>query len=306
MTANKSLTRNSPWKAPGEATSPKGLTALSHNLTVVGHSNESPFDAIRQTSDSGSEFWSARDLADAMAYDQWRNFDSAVARARISLRAQGYDPKNHIAGASKMVTLGSGSRRAVDDHQLTRFGAYLVVMNGDPRKPEVAAAQAYFAVKTREAETATPAIPQSYAEALRAHADAVEARERAEERVAELEPAAAVAVNLLDALGDWSVSQAAKILSRDPQTEIGQRRLFDQMADLGWIFRAGTFNRKTWEVKQAALKAGLVAELARSHPHPETGVEVIDAPQVRVTAKGVQRLHTHLGGAMPLRLDVQS
>ena len=118
----------------------------------------SPFDAIRQVRPDGSEFWSSRDLADAMTYDQWRNFASAIGRARVSLANQGYEVEDHVAGASKMVQIGSGSQRAVDDFHLTRFGAYLVVMNGDPRKPEVAAAQAYFA------------------EALRAAADADDAR----------------------------------------------------------------------------------------------------------------------------------
>ena len=110
----------------------------------------SPFDALRQVRPDGSEFWSSRDLADAMTYDQWRNFASAIGRARVSLANQGYEVEDHIAGASKMVQIGSGSQRAVDDFHLTRFGAYLVAMNGDPRKPEVAAAQAYFAVKHRE------------------------------------------------------------------------------------------------------------------------------------------------------------
>ena len=144
----------------------------------------SPFDALRQVRPDGSEFWSSRDLADAMTYDQWRNFASAIARARVSLANQGYEVEDHIAGASKMVQIGSGSQRAVDDFHLTRFGAYLVVMNGDPRKPEVAAAQAYFAEDAREAEVAPThfAIPKTYAEALRAAADADEARAVAETR----------------------------------------------------------------------------------------------------------------------------
>lgn len=134
------------------------------NTTIVPIGGTSPFDAIRQVREDGSEFWSARDLAEVMAYDQWRNFASAIDRARVSLRNQGYEPEEHVAGASKMVSLGSGARRGVDDYHLTRFGAYLTVMNGDPRKSEVAGAQAYFAVRTREAEVAKPVQELTFAE----------------------------------------------------------------------------------------------------------------------------------------------
>lgn len=144
------------------------------------------FDRIRRVRADGSEYWSARDLADAMKYDQWRNFAAAIDRARVTLVNQGHDAEDHIAGASKMVPLGSGASRAVDDHHLTRFGAYLTVMNGDPRKPEVAAAQAYFAIRTRQAEVSAEApkflIPKTYAGALRAAAEQAERAEVAEQQ----------------------------------------------------------------------------------------------------------------------------
>lgn len=127
------------------------MTADQLALDLVGKPG-SPFDTIRQTRPDGSEFWSARDLMAAMRYDQWRNFETAIHKARASAENQGYAAGDHIADASKMVDVGSGARRTVDDWHLTRFGAYLVVMNGDPRKSEIAAAQGYFAVKTREAE----------------------------------------------------------------------------------------------------------------------------------------------------------
>lgn len=146
-------------KAPagqGEGNDTRKVNQMSDNIVPTG--NESTFDQIKQTRKDGSEFWSARDLAAVMAYDQWRNFASAIDRARMSLENQRYQADDHIAGASKLVELGSGASRLVDDFHMTRFGAYLTVMNGDPRKKEVAAAQAYFAVKTREAETAAPNV----------------------------------------------------------------------------------------------------------------------------------------------------
>lgn len=153
-------------KAPSDATpgakDKRKVNQMSTNIVQLR--DESPFDAIRQTREDGSEYWSARDLATVMNYDQWRNFATAVDRARTSLRNQGYEPEEHIAGASKLIGIAKGARRAVDDFHLTRFGAYLTVMNGDPRKQEVAGAQSYFAVKTREAEVAQPVQELTFAE----------------------------------------------------------------------------------------------------------------------------------------------
>lgn len=120
---------------------------------VVNATAQSPFDAIRHVNEHG-EVWSARELMPVMGYGaDWRNFADAINRATAACRNAGYDPADHIGDATKMVRIGSGAQRAVPDFRLTRFGAYLVAMNGDPRKPEIAAAQTYFAVKTREAET---------------------------------------------------------------------------------------------------------------------------------------------------------
>ena len=113
--------------------------------------SQSPFDRIRRVDPDGSEWWSARDLMPLMGYDQWRRFAGAVERARVSAEAQGQIVENHFAAAGKMVKIGSSATREAADYRLTRFACYLVAMSGDPRKPEVAAAQAYFAVRTREA-----------------------------------------------------------------------------------------------------------------------------------------------------------
>lgn len=131
-------------------------------------STQSPFDQIKQTREDGTEFWSARDLMPLLGYDRWENFHTSVCRAMDSSRAQGQEIADHFRGATKVITGGRWGSQSVSDFELTRFACYLVAMNGDPRKPEVAAAQAYFAVKTREAETA-PALqlPQDYGSALR-------------------------------------------------------------------------------------------------------------------------------------------
>ena len=112
------------------------------------------FDSIRQVNEQGTEYWSARDLAKLLGYSQWRRFEDAVKRAILVCRQIGQNVQDHIADAGKMIATGKGANRQVKDYWLSRFGSYLVAQNGDPRKPEIAAAQAYFATATRENELA--------------------------------------------------------------------------------------------------------------------------------------------------------
>jgi len=110
------------------------------------------FEGLKQTNQHGAEYWSARDLQPMLGYSQWRRFEQAVERAITSCKQSGNDPNYHFAGAGKMVELGSGSAREVADYHLSRFACYLIAQNGDPRKPEIASAQKYFAVQARRHE----------------------------------------------------------------------------------------------------------------------------------------------------------
>lgn len=150
-------------------------------------------------------------------------------------------------------------------------------------------------------------IPKTYSEALRELASSVEARELAEARAKELEAPAAAWTRLASASGDYSLNQAAKILSRDPGIEIGERRLFAALEALNWVYRDRRFGGNgAWTAYQAAIDCGRLVHRTRSHEHPHTGVIVLDAPQVRVTVKGLADLHKHLGGIEPLAKSLPS
>ncbi|MEX0652539.1 MAG: DNA damage-inducible protein D [Phycisphaeraceae bacterium] len=111
------------------------------------------FEALVQTDpSSGVEFWLARDLQELLGYRQWRSFEQVVEKAIKSCTNAGYEAGDHFAQVRKMVELGSGAVREVDDIALTRYACYLIAQNGDPSKDPIAFAQTYFAVQTRRQE----------------------------------------------------------------------------------------------------------------------------------------------------------
>lgn len=118
---------------------------MINELTVL-------FEGHAQRTDSGVEFWLARDLQVLLGYSKWDNFLGVIAKAKTACAMSGNEPDDHFADVGKLVDLGSGSRREIDDCMLTRYACYLIAQNGDPRKPEIAFAQTYFAVQTRRAE----------------------------------------------------------------------------------------------------------------------------------------------------------
>jgi len=121
--------------------------------SLAVNQSDSPFDAIRRIDEQGNEFWSARELMPVLGYQsKWQNFNNSIKKAYQSCQNSYSSVTEHF-----LLTSVKSDGRPADDWRLSRLACYLVAMNGDPRKIEIAAAQSYFAIKTREAETVIPA-----------------------------------------------------------------------------------------------------------------------------------------------------
>lgn len=134
------------------------------NTLAQASTPDNPLDSLKHVRTNGTEYWSARELQRPLGYARWQRFHDSIERAKESAKNAGYDVDTHfvVRDPEKNNRVIPG-RPVQVDYELTRFGAYLVVMNGDPRKPEIAAAQAYFAHQTRIAETSVAATVNALA-----------------------------------------------------------------------------------------------------------------------------------------------
>lgn len=110
------------------------------------------FDDIKHINEYGEEFWYARELQTALEYSEWRNFLNIVEKAKTTCDNSGVNTFDHFVDINKMVEIGSGAERYIDDIMLSRYACYLIVMNGDSRKEIIALGQTYFAIKARQQE----------------------------------------------------------------------------------------------------------------------------------------------------------
>ncbi|MBO4531141.1 MAG: DNA damage-inducible protein D [Paludibacteraceae bacterium] len=125
---------------------------------------KSSFDLIAKTikddDNRDVEVWYARELQQVLGYSRWENFVVTIGRAMDSCKTLGINVDDHFREVTKMVQLGSGSQRSVQDFMLTRYASYLIAQNGDPKKEEIAFAQSYFAIQTRKIELIEERINQ--------------------------------------------------------------------------------------------------------------------------------------------------
>lgn len=157
----------------------------------------------------------------------------------------------------------------------------------------------FSALRRAATEPAVRPLPQTYAAALRELATEVEARELAEARARELAVPASAWSELADAKGDYSVSDAAKVLSRNEGISTGERRLFQFMCAEGWVYR-GRADR--WRAYQAQVDNGRLVEKVNRPYLNSQGETILPEPTIRITAKGLAELHQRLGGSGQLEL----
>lgn len=114
--------------------------------------SEQTFEGIKHINENNQEYWYARELQVVLEYTEWRNFLKVIKKAKEACKNSKYYVLDHFVDVNKMVDLGSGAKREVDDIELSRYACYLIVMNGDSRKEVIAVGQTYFAVKARQQE----------------------------------------------------------------------------------------------------------------------------------------------------------
>lgn len=205
------------------------------------------------------------------------------------------------------VTTDDGSGRVLMTNVVSEAGLYSLILRS--RKPEAKAFKRWVthevlpAIRRTGSYTA-PAAELDELEVARRYVQALEAKAAIEAELAEAAPKAQSWDTLAAAEGDWSVRDAAKVLSRDPGLNLGERRLFTVLGEQQWIYRQRGDGR--WRPYQRAVESGWLSELPASHYHPRTGELVLDPPQVRVTTRGLHLLHRRLGGVQPLRTHEQT
>jgi len=124
--------------------------------SIVPTSLHKDFESIKKMDEFGHEYWEARELMPLVGYERWEKFNQAILRAKAACVSTGQAVPDHFRGAAKMIKIAKNTPkeafRKIVDFRLSRFGCYLIAQNGDPRKPEIAFAQVYFAVQTRKQE----------------------------------------------------------------------------------------------------------------------------------------------------------
>lgn len=202
-------------------------------MNSIVNQGSSPFESIKQIV-NGVERWSARDLMPMLGYRKWERFEDSIDRAKTSCQTFGQSVEENFPGSGKPIISGKGRQQEAADYLLSRYAAYLVAMNGDSRKPEIAGAQAYFFVRTVQAEQMdaapfAPQIPTTFVEALRLALDKAEEVERLTALRERDRPKVAVAERIAIAENALPFDEAAKVLGT------GRTRLFKLCRESGYL-----------------------------------------------------------------------
>lgn len=234
----------------------------------------SPFDAIRRTRDDGTEYWLGRELQAVVEYSRWEDFAKLIERARVSAANTGAD----VDRAFSVIT-EKGAGRPRTDVELSRFAAYLTVMNGDPNMPRIAEGQAYFAIRTREAETAKPprlSDAELMAYALQASQRTIEARDaRIEQQAAQL-TAQAPKVSYVDTyVSDTDLLSFSTVASTHDITEKALREL---LIERDWIY---VQEESRWSNSKERKEIRRRYSEYATHKRHFRRVEVHEAPRFR-------------------------
>lgn len=270
----------------------------NENLPDAGRAS---FENLKKLNQHGAEYWTARDLQPLLGYRQWRSFEKAILKAITSCKESGNDPGHHFARARKPIAGGKGAIQEVDDYQLSRFACYLIAQNGDPRIPEIAQAQKYFAIQTRR---------QELSDALAADLERLETRKQTSEEFKALSGAAREAgvqdkmfgvfhdagyKGLYGGLGSQDIKACKKIPPKD--------QLMDRM---GTTELAANQFRMT-QTRDKLAREGVRDQQRAIQTHNQVGKEVRDAikriggtlPENLPPAEHISQVAKRLAGSKP-------